>query len=166
MQAVEPALRRIAAKRIAGERRSHTLQATELVHEAYLRFVGQTEAAFESRAHFFGACANIMRRILVDHARSRDALKRGGDMTFVPLDLALDKAAPGQGDLVELLALDEALASLAALNSRHARVAEMRLFSGMSFNEIAECLGVSVRTVKYDWRNAKAWLARCHGDEP
>ena len=134
----------------------HSLQPTELVHEAYLRLVGRDAALWDSRAHFYAACASVMRNILTDHARRRHALKRGAGEERVTLR---DAAGPEAREPVDALALDEALTRLAALNARHARVVECRFFSGMTVPEIAEALGVSPRTVDGDWAMARAWLA-------
>jgi RNA polymerase sigma-70 factor, ECF subfamily len=146
-------LRKIAARFMQGERRGHTLQTTALAHEAYLRLINQREANWHNRAHFFGVAAGLMRRILVDHARRVHAGKRGGqrvNLDEVPL---VSEARSEQ-----LLALDEALNKLAQLDARQSRVVEMRFFAGLGEEEIAEALGVGVRTVKRDWQFAKAWL--------
>lgn len=148
-------LRRRAARYLRRERGGHTLQTTALVHEAYLRLAGTEEVRWESRAHFFAIAAQAMRRILVDHARHRRRAKRGGDGERVSLDQA-DVAAAEHG--VDLLALDQALARLAAVDPQQARVVELRFFGGLSVEEAATVLGVSASTVKRDWAMARAWL--------
>jgi RNA polymerase sigma-70 factor, ECF subfamily len=150
-------LRRQAARYLRRERQGHTLQTTALIHEAYLRLVGARDMQWQGRAHFFAIAANLMRRILVDHARRRDAHKRGGDQARLPLDEAL---AIAEESHVDLLALDEALDRLAAFDAQQARVVELRFFSGLSVEETATALGVSPRTVKSDWALARAWLRR------
>lgn len=148
-------LRRLAGHYIRGERPGHTLQATALVHEAYLRLVGQKEISWQNRAHFFGVAANLMRRILVDHARAKQAKKRGGSGQKLSLDEAVlvKPEAPEQ-----FLALDEALERLARRDPRQSRIVELRFFGGLSEEETAEVLGISTRTVKRDWSVARAWL--------
>jgi len=148
-------LRRVAANCFRGEREGHTLQPTALVHEAYLRLVEQHDARWESRAHFLNAAAQVMRRILIDHARARQADKRGGAGVRVTFDDAL--AGAPERDL-DLLALDDALASLAKSDVRLSRVVELRYFGGLTTKEAAEVLGVSVATVERDWATARAWL--------
>ena len=148
-------LRRIAARYMRGERPGHSLQATALVHEAYLRLAGQKEMSWQNRAHFFGVAANIMRRILVDHARAKQAKKRGGSEQKVSIDEAvLVQPDPPQ----DFLALDEALDRLAKRDPRQSRIVELRFFGGLSEEETAEVLGISLRTVKRDWKVARAWL--------
>jgi RNA polymerase sigma-70 factor, ECF subfamily len=148
-------LRRLAGHYMRGERPGHTLQATALVHEAYLRLVGQKEISWQNRAHFFGVAANLMRRILVDHARAKQAKKRGGSGQKLSLDEAVlvKPEAPEQ-----FLALDEALERLAKRDPRQSRIVELRFFGGLSEEETAEVLGISTRTVKRDWSVARAWL--------
>lgn len=157
MPVVYGELRRLANSYLRGERSDHTLQATALIHEAYIRLIDQQTPQWESRAHFFGVAARLMRQILVDHARSRAAARRGGDQQRISLDDALlfseDQAA-------ELVAFDEALSRLAALDERKSRIIEMRSFGGLSVEETAEALGVSIPTIKRDFRLAKAWLRR------
>jgi len=148
-------LRRLAAHYIRQEKKGHTLQATALVHEAYLRMVAQHDATWQNRNHFFAVASQIMRRVLVDHARTKLALKRGGDQLRVTLDTRLT-LSDEQSDLV--MALDEALDRLKALDKRQVKVVEMRFFGGLTETEIAVVLGVSERTVKRDWKMAKAWL--------
>ncbi|HET8887577.1 MAG TPA: sigma-70 family RNA polymerase sigma factor [Candidatus Angelobacter sp.] len=148
-------LRRLAAGYLRRERPDHTLQPTALINEAYLRIVDQPQQNWENRAHFLGVCAHIMRQILVDHARKRDAGKRGGRLKPLPLDESALFAAHRRPELV---ALDEALSRLEAFDSRQGRVVELRFFGGMSEEEISHVLGVSVRTIKRDWNVARAWL--------
>ncbi len=150
-------LHRLARRYISDERPGHTLQTTALVNEAYLRLVGSTQANWEGRTHFFAACAQIMRRILVDWARSRQAQKRGGDTPKLELDDALAAAAKAGTDLV---AVDDALRALADIDSRKSQVVELRFFGGLSVKETAEVLKVSVETVNRDWRLARSWLRR------
>jgi RNA polymerase sigma factor (TIGR02999 family) len=150
-------LRKQATRYLRRERQGHTLQTTALIHEAYLRLVDARDVEWQGRAHFFAIAANLMRRILVDHARRRDAHKRGGDHVRLPLDEAL---AIAEESHVDLLALDEALDRLAAFDAQQARVVELRFFSGLSVEEAAAALGVSPRTVKSDWALARAWLRR------
>jgi RNA polymerase sigma-70 factor, ECF subfamily len=140
-----------------GERSGHTLQATALVNEVYLRLIDVQRVRWQNRAHFFAMAARLMRRILVEAARARDAQKRGAGAPIVSLDEALVvPLEPGS----ELVALDEALTALAAVDSRKSRVVEMRFFGGLSLDETAEALQVSRDTVKRDWKMAKLWLLR------
>lgn len=148
-------LRSLAANYLRRERPDHTLQPTALVHEAYLRMVDQTQVNWQNRAHFFGVAAQMMRRILVDHARAHNAGKRGADFQKLSLDDNIDKAVERSD---ELIALDEALHELAEIDSQKARIIELRYFGGLSFEETAEVLGVSAVTVKRHWRMARAWL--------
>lgn len=152
---VEQELRRLARIYMHGERREHTLQPTALVNEVYLRLIDAAGIRWQDRAHFFGISARLMRRVLVDHARSRGYLKRGGQRRRVTLD-GHDAAAPES--TVDLLVLDEALTALADVDERKCRVVEMRYFAGASVDEAAVALGVSSDTVKRDWRIAKLWL--------
>jgi RNA polymerase sigma factor (TIGR02999 family) len=154
---VHQELRRLAAAHMRHERPEHTLEPTALVHEAYLRLVDQRETSAENRAHFFGTAAQVMRRILIDHARARRAEKRGGDQVRVDLEHALDIAAGGDESLLDL---DAALARLTEIDPRRARVVELRFFGGLTIEEIAEFMGVGARTVDRDWRVARAWLRR------
>ncbi len=151
---VYPELRRIAAYYLRRERPGHTLQATALVNEVYLRMAGQTER-FQNRAHFLAVAAQSMRRILVDHARQHRASKRGGLREKVDLE-GLDQASPLPDS--KLLALDEALLRLSEWDARQAKVVELRFFGGMTEEEIGEVLSMSARTVKRDWKHARAWL--------
>ncbi len=150
-------LRAIAHRHLARERPDHTLGATALVHEAYLRLVDQTRMQWDGRAHFYAVAATAMRRILVDYARARRAAKRGGGQTPLSLDAAGDVAAVRADALVHL---DDALEKLARHDARQARVVECRYFAGLSIEETATALGVSPTTVKHDWAMAKAWLYR------
>jgi RNA polymerase sigma factor (TIGR02999 family) len=150
-------LRRLARRQMRRERDGHTLQTTALVNEAYMRLIDLSRASFHGRSHFFAMSARIMRRILVDHARSRGYSKRGGGARLTTIDDATAVAVSKPADLV---ALDEALATLAASDPRKANVVELRFFGGMTTDETAAVLGVSAETVKRDWRIAKAWLRR------
>ena len=151
-------LRRIARRRLRAERTGHTLQTAALVHEAYLRLVDQQGATIQNRAHFLAIAAQLMRQILVDHARRRRAGKRGGGMAMT-IALDQDVIPVGPPD-VDLLALDESLEKLAAIDPRQSRIVEMRFFAGLDVEEIAEAIGVSPATVRRDWAMAKAWLYR------
>jgi RNA polymerase sigma factor (TIGR02999 family) len=150
-------LRRLAARYMKGERRDHTLDATALVNEAYLRLIEVQRVQWTNRAHFFAMAATLMRRILVDAARARGYQKRGGGAAVLSLDEALIVAAEPGADLV---ALDDALIALAAIDPRKSQVVEMRFFGGLSIDETAEALQVSRDTVKRDWKMAKLWLLR------
>ena len=149
-------LRKLAAARLAHETPGQTLDATALVHEAYMRLVDQTQVQWQNRAHFFGVAAQMMRRILVDHARAHEAEKRGGEFQKLSLDENLD-ASGGERD-VNLVVLDDALNRLAAMDPQKSKIVELRFFGGLSVDETAEVLGVSAPTVKRQWRMAKAWL--------
>ena len=149
-------LRRVAANYLRRERRDPTLQPNALVHEAYLRLVDQRDVRWQNRAHFCGVAAEIMRRILVDHARSHNAEKRGGEFERIPLDENLN--VPFEERAAEIIALDTALQELAEIDEQKSRIVEMRYFGGLSVEETAEVLGVSPVTVKRQWRMAKAWL--------
>jgi len=148
-------LRRLAGSYMRRERQDHTLQATALVHEAYLKLVEQRSVNWQSRAHFFGVAAQLMRRILIDHARGHLRQKRGGEHKKISLDQAYIFS---EQQSAELLAVDEALERLSKLDPRQARVVELRFFGGLSVEEAAEVLGVSPKTVKRDWSVAKTWL--------
>lgn len=148
-------LRRIAAAHLRRESPDHSLQPTALVHEAYLRLTELKRIDWQSRSHFFAVSATVMRRILVDRARAQRARKRGEGWDVVSLNEAM---LPAPAKSAELLALDEALTRLAALDERQAKIVELRFFAGMSEEEAGEALGISARTVKRDWRIAKAWL--------
>jgi RNA polymerase sigma-70 factor, ECF subfamily len=158
MEAVYPELRRIAGRYMKAERAGHTLQATALVNEAWLQLVGHAEADWHNRSHFFAVAAQLMRRILVDHARHRKAQKRDGGRQRVELTETL---AICEDRLDEILLIDAALTRLAEWDPRQAKVVELRFFSGLTEEETAEILGVSPRTVKREWRMARAWL---HGE--
>lgn len=158
MPVVYDELRRLAARQVRNERPGHTLQATALIHEAYVRLVDQDLPNFESRAHFYGVASRLMRQILVDHARARAAARRGGGAVKIPLDEAPDISS--DSDAGALLALDRALAKLGASDERKCRVIEMRSFGGLSVEETARVLGVSEPTVKRETRLAQEWLRR------
>lgn len=151
-------LRARAAGYLRRERPGHTLQTTALVNEAYLRFADAQDVPWQNRTHFFAIAATLMRRILVEHARKKAASKRGGAGVRLTLDESLTVTDTAEG--VDLLAVNEALDRLAAIDAQQARVVELRFFSGLSVEESAEALGVSPRTVKRDWSVAKAWLHR------
>jgi RNA polymerase sigma factor (TIGR02999 family) len=158
MPLVYDELRRIASRRLAGERAGHTLQTTALVNEAYLKLVDQRQVQWQNRAQFFAIAARLMRHILVDHARGRRSQKRGGGATHVTFD---DLITPEAGESPEsLLIIDDALSRLEQMDARKCQVAELRLFSGLSVDETADVLRVSPVTVMRDWRMAKAWLQR------
>jgi RNA polymerase sigma factor (TIGR02999 family) len=154
---VHEELRRLARRQMGRERRGHTLQTTALVNEAYLRLIDVSRVRWQDRAHFLAMSASLMRRILVEHARSRQSLKRGGDLQKVSLEEAVGVSRE-RG--VDLIALDDALQTLAAVNARKSQVVEMRFFGGLTVDETAEALGVSPRTVMNDWTLAKVWLLR------
>jgi RNA polymerase sigma factor (TIGR02999 family) len=156
MPLVYSELRRVAGHYLGQEKQGHTLSPTALVHEAYLRLVTQ-KVPWQSRAHFFSVAAQMMRRILVDHARSHQYAKRGGGAMTLELTAAV--AEPDRREL-DLLALDDALQSLAKLDERQSRMVELRFFAGLSIEETSEVLGVSAPTVKREWASARAWLFR------
>jgi RNA polymerase sigma factor (TIGR02999 family) len=155
LDAVYRELHQMAARYMRRERADHTLQPTALIHEAYFRLIDQREKDWQNRAHFYGVAAQVMRRILVDYARTHRTAKRGGAHQKVSLDDAI-LLSPEQSD--EIVALDEALSRLARLDPRQTRVVELRFFGGLSEEETAQLLGVSSRTIKRDWSMAKAWL--------
>jgi len=156
-------LRRRAAAHLKRERPGHTLRPTDLLHEAYLRLCAQN-SGFKNRDHFFGVASRLMRRVLVDHARARSAAKRGKALRVT---LAEDVAAPAAAPPADLLDLDAALDELAALDEREAQIVELRFFGGLTFEETARVLGISVPTAKGDWAHAKAWLfARLDSGSP
>jgi RNA polymerase sigma factor (TIGR02999 family) len=157
MPLVYQELRRLAGGYMRSENPGHSLQATALVNEAYIRLVDQQRVDWKNRAHFFGAAAQIIRRVLVDHARTRGRLKRGGDEVRVTFD---EESAPRSEVQWDLIALDDALNQLAKLDPQQARVVELRYFTGLSIEETAEALGISPATVKRDWATARAWLFR------
>ncbi len=152
-------LRRLAQSYMRKESAGHTLQPTALVHEAYFRLIDQKEVQWQNRAHFFGIAAQLMRRILIDHARARHAEKRGGDHTIVSFDEKFH-AGSSSNQEPDLLAIDSALEKLEKLNARQAKVVELRYFGGLNIDEIAVALDSSPATVKRDWTIAKAWLYR------
>jgi len=157
-------LRRVAKRELRRERAGHTLQPTALVNELYLRLVEQRRASWKDRAHFFAVAAQIMRRILVDHARAQLAAKRGGSSPRVSLEEAVDV---GRAPVFEVLAVDRALTQLAELDAEQARIVELMFFSGLTVEETAHVLGRSPRTIKREWRVAKAWLHhQLHNDGP
>jgi RNA polymerase sigma-70 factor, ECF subfamily len=152
---VHAELKRLARRRLAGERPNHTIQPTALVNEAYMRLANERGMKWQDRSHFLAVAAQLMRFILVDHARKRRYLKRGGDQQIVALDMDVaDIGAEG------ILRVDDALNDLAKVDERKARVVEMRVFAGLSVDESARLLGVSVETVGRDWKFARAWLQR------
>lgn len=151
-------LRRIAHRHLNRERSDHTLRTTELVHEAYARLVDHHQVEWEDKNHFFAVAARAMRQLLVEHARRKNAEKRGGDASTMPLDEV--QLSAGMESPVTTLALDEALRRLEALDARQARVVQCRVFAGLTVEETADALDISPSTVKRDWRTARAWLAR------
>jgi RNA polymerase sigma factor (TIGR02999 family) len=155
LPAVYGELRALAGRYLRGERSDHTLQPTALVHEAYLRLTEQHHVNWQDKAQLFGVAAQMMRRILVNHAEARNATKRGGLVTRVTLD---DSISWGGDRELDIVALDEALTRLALLDARQARVVELRFFAGLSIDESAEVMGISPATVKREWSMAKAWL--------
>ena len=154
---VERELRRIAANYMRRESPGHTLQTTALVNEAYLKLVDQKSVKWQNRAHFFAIASQIMRRILLDHARSRGRTKRGGEVIHLNLE---DVAVMSPQKTNELLALDEALSRLASFDAKKSRIVEMRFFGGLTVDEVADVLGIAPVTVMLHWRLAKAWLQR------
>lgn len=157
MPLVYDELRRLAAAYLRRERPDHTLQSGALVSEAYLRLIDQTRVRWKNRAHFFGVAAQMMRRILVDHARNRVAMKRGAGATIISIDNAIVGKDPQNLDLI---ALDDALNKLASFDEQQSKIVELRFFGELSIEETAEVLGISPATVKRDWAVAKAWLFR------
>jgi RNA polymerase sigma factor (TIGR02999 family) len=154
---VHAELHQLARRYMRGERPGHTLQTTVLVNEVYLRLVDLSRVQWRDRTHFFAMSARLMRRILVDHARKRHLLKRGGGVDFISFDdTTMAVSEPG----ADLVALDDALEALAAVDARKSQVVELRYFGGLSVEEVAETLGVSPQTVMRDWRLAKVWLLR------
>src|SRR6188474_602549 len=148
-------LRRVARRHLRREQPGHALQATALVHEVYLRLVDVDQLTLQNRTHFFAVAAKLMRQILVDHARRQHADKRGGGATMMSLDDVSPAVPPAS---VDVLALDQALAALAAIDARQSRVVELRFFAGFNIDEAAEALGMSPATVEREWALAKAWL--------
>jgi RNA polymerase sigma factor (TIGR02999 family) len=157
MELVYDDLRRLAAWQLQTERFDHSLQPTALVHEAYLKLAGHNQVEWHNKAHFFALAAQVMRHILVDHARTKQRDKRGGGQTSVALDEALKLSHPSEPNLVEL---DEALNTLAGQDARKSRIVELRYFGGLSIEETADVLGISPTTVRREWTLAKAWLRR------
>ena len=151
-------LRRVARGHLRRERPGHSLQATALVHEVFLRLVDVDRMTLKSRTHFFALSARLMRQILVDHARRQQAGKRGGGATVIGLSQAAGAPAPTSTSMVDVLALDEALDTLSSLDVRQCRVVELRFFAGLNIPEAADALGVSTATVEREWAMAKAWL--------
>ncbi|HEV8482309.1 MAG TPA: sigma-70 family RNA polymerase sigma factor [Blastocatellia bacterium] len=149
-------LRRLARGYMRREKQGHTLQTSALIHEAYLRLVDQKNLQLQNRAQFFGFASQVMRRILVDHARSRSRIKRGGGAQMV----SLAEQAVISNDVAEVIAVDDALKNLAEMDPRKAQIVEMKFFGGLTNEEIAEVLRVTTRTVEREWRKAKAWLHR------
>jgi len=160
MAAVYAELHQQAARAMGRETPEHTLQATALVSEAYLRLIDQSRVQWRNRAHFFGVAAQLMRRILVDHARGRLAAKRGGGVRQLTLDDADPVGASPNDEAVDVLALHEALERLAALDPGQARIVELRYFGGMTIEDTAEALDLSPATIKREWAVARAWLRR------
>jgi RNA polymerase sigma factor (TIGR02999 family) len=148
-------LRSLATNYLRRERADHTLQATALVHEAYLRLIDQTRVNWQNRAHFFGVAAQLMRRLLVDYARKHNAEKRGADFQKLTLDENIEKAVERSEEIIEL---DRALEALAAIDEQKARIVELRYFGGLTVEETAEVMGVTPITIKRHWRMARAWL--------
>ena len=155
-------LHRQAHRYLRGERHNHTLQTSALINEAYIRLAGQKDVQWQNRTHFFGIAASIMRRILVDYARSQQRVKRGGNDQDLPLDVALSVVAEmtNEQTKIDLILLNSALDKLSEIDERQARIVELRYFSGLTLEETAQVLGVSEMTVKRDWNVAKAWLRR------
>lgn len=148
-------LRRLARYYLASQRSDHTLQSTAIVHEAYLRLAGRDHVQWENRGHFFAVAAQLMRRILVDHARKRNAAKRGGAQLTLLVDEAVEPSSQRELDLV---ALDDALKALAELDARQSRIVELRFFGGLSIEDTSRLLEISPATVKREWSTARAWL--------
>lgn len=161
MTAIYDDLKRLAASQLRGERKGHTLNPTALVHEAYIRLINQRNVDWNDRLHFFSIASRIIRRILTDHARERNALKRGGAERPASIE-GLEVAAPEHG--LDLVALDEAMTELAALSERQARIVELRFFGGLSIPEIAAALSMGSRSVDREWQVARAWLFERIGD--
>jgi RNA polymerase sigma factor (TIGR02999 family) len=159
---VNAELRQLAKRYMRRENPGHTLQTSALVNEAYIRLIDQQQVRWQNRAHFFGIAAQLMRRILIDHARSHHYAKRGGGALRVSLD---ETAAVTDARAAELLAVDEALEKLTAMDARKGRIVELRFFGGLTEEETAEVIGISSPTVQREWRAAKAWLHRMLTDE-
>jgi RNA polymerase sigma factor (TIGR02999 family) len=148
-------LKRIAGSKLAFERKNHTLQATALVHEAYMRLIDQHSVDWKNRSHFFAIASEMMRRILVNHAESHNAIKRGDGKTLISLD---DIDVAGTDSEIDLIFLDNALNELSEFDEKQAKIVEMKFFGGLTNEEVAEVLGVSDSTIKREWRMARAWL--------
>jgi len=157
MPLVYDELRRLARHYMRGQKVGHSLQATALVNEAYLRLIDSNQVEWQDRSHFFAVSAQLMRRVLVDFARKRNSLKRGGDQIQVTVD---DDIEEPFGNQLNFIDLDEALKNLETFDERQSKIIELRYFAGLTETEIAETLGISVRTVRRDWRLARAWLYR------
>ncbi len=157
MPMVYSGLHQIAERQLHGERAGHTLNSTALVHEAYLKLVDQNKVSWQNRSHFFAIASQAMRRILINYANAKKAQKRGGSGILATLD---ESEILGETRAEELLLLDDLLKELATMNERQSKVVEYRFFGGLTHEEIADVLGVSVPTVRLDWRLAKAWLSR------
>lgn len=155
-------LHRQAHRYLRGERHNHTLQTSALINEAYIHLAGQRDVQWQNRTHFFGIAASIMRRILVDYARTQQRVKRGGNDQALPLDVALSVVAEmtNEQTKIDLILLNSALDKLSEIDERQARIVELRYFSGLTLEETARVLDVSEMTVKRDWNVAKAWLRR------
>lgn len=161
MPLVYSELRQLAQHYLRRERGDHTLQSTALVHEAYMRLAGQSAPQWQNRAHFFGIAAHLMRQILVEHARSRGAAKRGGGATKMTLDESLGMSmAVAQQNEIDVIVLDKALQDLTDLDEQQARIVELRFFGGLTIEDTSEVLGISPATVKREWVTARAWLFR------
>ncbi|MBV9008162.1 MAG: sigma-70 family RNA polymerase sigma factor [Verrucomicrobia bacterium] len=156
-------LRAIARRYLERERAGHTLQATALVHEAYVRLVDETRVSWQNRAHFLGVAAQVMRRVLVDYARAHRSLKRGGTAETLVLEDQMELAGE---ESIDLVALDDALRDLAAIDPRQSQIVELRFFGGLTVAETAHVLDISPRTIKREWRVARAWLRREIFGEP
>lgn len=154
---IYPELRRLARRHMRQENPAHTLQTSALINEAYLRLVNQRDVAWQDRAHFFAVAAQVMRRILIDHARRHQAAKRGAGAHTMALD---DMEAVSQERAAEFVALDDALVKLAEIDERKSRIVEMRFFGGLTSQEVADVLKLSPITIKREWRSARAWLQR------
>ena len=153
-------LKKMARAKLARESPGHTLQATGLVNELYLKLMGRRSVSWQGRSQFFATMAQLMRRILVDHARRRAALKKGGDVVRVTFEKAIDVPESGSAQALDVLALDDALEKLIVLDPRQARIVELRYFGGLTLEETANELDVSTMTIKREWRTARLWLAR------
>lgn len=158
MELVYDELRRLAQRLLQSERKGHTLQATSLVHEAYVRLAGQTRVEWQNRAQFFAVAATAIRRILIDHARTRHRQKRGGGALRLTLSESIESAADDEG--VDILELDDAMTRLAQFDERKARIVEMKYFGGLTTAEVAQALDLSERMISKDWALARAWLHR------